>query len=432
MDERHDSVRPKPFSGWDKRVISMAILALLGAWISLNLTRYSLPGGQGGSAAFRMVCDMTGGGCDQVLRSSWAMLPRGIPTALVGLIYFSGLAAGYLLVGRPNRAGRAWFAPLFVLQIIGALFSLVLLGVMLLQLRSVCGGCALAHILNFILLGITWKLWPRGPRIAGETAWPPARLAVAVLLLIVAIAAFWERWITVHYLFAEASQFRNDTDLMRYLHIRNPQQAIPLRADDPMRGNAGAEHTIVVFSDFQCPACRNFAGFYQNEIRPLYGERLRVVYKHLPLEPECNSTYPRALHPQACEAAYAAEAARELGGSEGFWKMHDALFERQADVAQGRWSELAASVGLDGAAVAERVAQRAHLNRISEDVQRAIDLKVTGTPGIFIDGRPLEEWNRLELWKAILAGSQDAKGTETSLETHDNQGTDNGRRPLGS
>jgi protein-disulfide isomerase/uncharacterized membrane protein len=402
MDERQESIRSGAASGRDKRVIALVVLALVGAWISLNLTRYSLPGGQGGSAAFRTVCDMTGGGCDQVLKSSWAMLPRGIPTALVGLIYFSGLAAGYLLMGRPNRAGRAWFAPLFALQIAGALFSLFLLGVMLLQLRSFCGGCALAHLLNFILLGIAWKLWPRGPRMAGETAWPPARLAIAVLLLIVAIAAFWERWITVHYLFAEASHFRNDTDLMRYLHIRNPQQTIPLRADDPVRGNAGAEHSIVVFSDFQCPACRNFAAFYRNEIQPLYGDRLRVVYKHMPLETECNPTYPRDLHPQACEAAYAAEAARELGGPEAFWKMHDALFERQQDVAQGRWAEIAAGAGLDGAAVAERVAQRKHLDRIQEDVQRAIDLKAWGTPGIYIDGRYLSDWTRPELWKAIL------------------------------
>lgn len=402
MDEQRESIRPRPASGRDKRVIALVVLALIGAWISLNLTRYSLPGGQGGSAAFRTICEITGGGCDQVLKSSWAMLPRGIPTALVGLIYFSAIAFWYLLAGRPNRAGRAWFMPIFILQVLGALFSLFLLGVMLLQLRSFCGGCALAHVLNFILLGLAWKLWPRGPHTAGETAWPPARLALAILLLIVAMAAFWERWITVHYLFAEASQFRNDTDLMRYLHVRNPPQPIPLRPDDPVRGSAAAAHTIVVFSDFQCPACRGFAGFFKNEIQPLYGDRLRLVYKHLPLENECNPPFPKAVHPQACEAAYAAEAARELGGSEAFWKMHDVLFERQADVAAGRWAELAAGVGLDGAAVAERVAQKKHLDRIKEDVQQAIDVQVKGTPGIYIDGRFLQEWHRVELWKAIL------------------------------
>lgn len=402
MDERHDNVRPRPSSGWDKRVISMVILALLGAWISLTLTRFHLSGGQGGPAVFQTVCELTGGGCAQVLHSSWAMLPRGIPTALAGLVYFLGIALWYLVVGRPNRAGRTWFLPIFVLQLVGALFSLFLLGVMFLQLRSVCGWCALAHVLNLILFWLAWKLLPRGPLPAGEGAWPPARLAVAALLLILVTAAFWERWVTVHYLFNEVSKFSRDTDLMRYLHVRNPQQTIPLRPDDPARGDVGAEHTVVVFSDFQCPACRGFAGFYRNEIQPLYGDRIRLVYKHLPLETECNPPFPQALHPQACDAAYAAEAARELGGSEAFWKMHDALFERQEDVAQGRWAEIAAGVGLDGAAVAERVGQKKHLGRVKEDVQRAIDVKVTGTPGVYIDGRPLQEWHRLELWKAIL------------------------------
>jgi protein-disulfide isomerase/uncharacterized membrane protein len=405
MDGQRESIRPRPASGRDKRVIALVVLALIGAWISLNLTRYSMPGGQGGSAVFRTVCEMTGGGCDQVLKSPWSMLPRGIPTALVGLVYFSAIAFWYLLAGRPNRAGRAWFMPIFVLQVLGALFSLFLLGVMLLQLGSVCGWCAVTHVLNFILLGLAWKLWPRGPRMSdmsGEAAWPPARLGLALLLLIVAMGAFWERWLTVHYLFAEAAQFRNDTDLMRYLHVRNPPLPIPLRAGDPMRGNAAAPHTIVVFSDFQCPACLRFAGFYKTELQPLYGDRLRLVYKHLPLDSECNPQMPKAFHPNACEAAHAAEAARELGGTEAFWKMHDVLFERQADVAEGRWADLAASAGLDGAAVAERVAQKKHIDRISEDVQRAMDAKVKGTPGIFIDGRPLPEWNRIELWKAIL------------------------------
>jgi protein-disulfide isomerase len=227
-------------------------------------------------------------------------------------------------------------------------------------------------------------------------------VALALLLLVVFMASFWERWLTVHYLFAEAARFRNDTDLMRYLHVRNSPQEIPLRADDPVRGGGAATRTLVVFSDFQCPACRRFAAFYKREIQPVYGDRLRLVYKHLPLDSECNPPFPKALHPNACEAAYAAEAARELAGAEGFWKMHDALFERAADVDAGRWAEVATGAGLDGAAVAERVAQRKHLDRIQEDTRIAVDLKLRGTPSIFIDGRLLEDWTRPDLWKAIL------------------------------
>jgi protein-disulfide isomerase/uncharacterized membrane protein len=399
MSERQENIRPEPTSGWDKRVVVIVILSLLGAWISLSLTKYRLSGGQGESAVFRTVCEMTGNGCGQVLKSAWSMLPRQIPTAFLGLVYFSAITLWYLVVGRPDRAGRAWFLPIFALQLLSAVFSLFLLGVMLVQLREFCGWCVITHLLNFILLGLAWKLWPRR---LGESARPYARLGFAALLLVLVVTAFWERWIMTQYLSAEAAHFRSDTDLMRYLHVRNPPKAIPLRADDPILGNSAAPHTIVVFSDFQCPSCRNFSAFFKSQIQPLYGDRVRLAFKHLPLESECNPTLQRVVHPQACEAAYAAEAARELEGSEGFWKLHDALFEHQAQVAEGRWAELASSVGLDGAAIADRVKQRKHLNRISQDVEQAIDLKLPGTPAIFIDGRALEEWTNPELWKAIL------------------------------
>ncbi|HYE76523.1 MAG TPA: vitamin K epoxide reductase family protein, partial [bacterium] len=235
MDERQQSGRPLAASGRDARVIAMVVLALLGAWISFHLTRYHLAGsGHGGSGVFHTVCEMTGGGCDQILKSTWSTLPRQIPTAFAGLIYFSAVALWYLAVGRPNRAGRPWFAPIFALQVFGVLFSLFLIAVMF-EARALCGWCAFTHVLNFVLLGLAWTFW-RAPDAPGVPAWPPARLGLAALLLVVLMGAFWERWLLTRYLFAEVEHFHHDTDLMRYLHIRNPQQTIPIRADDPARG----------------------------------------------------------------------------------------------------------------------------------------------------------------------------------------------------
>jgi protein-disulfide isomerase/uncharacterized membrane protein len=399
MDERQMSARPGPGSG---RVVMMVVLALLGAWISLTLTHFHLSDGQSRPGLFRTVCEMTGGGCDHVLQSPWARLPRNIPVALAGLVYFSALALWYLVVGRPNRGGRAWYLPIFTLQLAGAVFSLFLIGVMLFQVHAVCGWCALVHVINLLLFWLAWTLWPRD-RADTLPAWPPARLGFAALLLIVLVAAYWNQWLLNNYLQAETASYHNDTDLMRYLHVRNPVQQIPLRADDPARGAAGAPHTVVVFSDFLCPACRGFAGFFKSEIQPLYGGQIRLVYKHLPLDTECNPKMPRTLHPGACSASYAAEAARELGGPEAFWKMHDALFEHQEDAKAGRWAELAKSAGLDGAAVADRVAKHSHADRVTEDAQLGMGMNLKGTPGVFIDGRILEEWNSLDLWKAILA-----------------------------
>jgi protein-disulfide isomerase/uncharacterized membrane protein len=398
-------------SRWDKRVAFAVILALLGSWISLTLTRFHMSGGQQGPGVFRTVCEMTGGGCDHVLQSPWAKLPRNIPVALAGLVYFSALALWYLVVGRPNRGGRAWYTPIFLLHLAGGLFSLFLIAVMLFQVHAVCGWCALVHVINLILLVLAWKLWPREPLGEDGPAWPPSRLGVAALLLMVLMAVYWNQWLLNSFLQAETASYRNDTDLMRYLYARNRQQALPLRPDDPVLGSAAAPHTVVVFSDFLCPACRNFAAFYKSEIQPVYGDRLRLVYKDLPLDTDCNPKLPRKLHPGACDASYAAEAARELGGSEAFWKMHDVLFEHQEDAKAGRWADLAQQAGLDGAAVAERVAKHAS-DRVAASIQLGMSLDLSGTPGIFIDGRHLEDWSSLDLWKAIL-GPPGASPTTT-------------------
>ena len=67
----------------------------------------------------------------------------------------------------------------------GALVSAYLLSVMLGGLRSVCWWCTLTHLINFVLLFLAWKLFR--PR-EGEEGWPPLRLALAGVLLMIAWA----------------------------------------------------------------------------------------------------------------------------------------------------------------------------------------------------------------------------------------------------
>jgi protein-disulfide isomerase/uncharacterized membrane protein len=414
MNERQESARPGQGSGRSGRgVVLLAVLALLGAGISLMLTRVHLSHGQGSSGLFRLGCSVSGGGCEQVLGSSWALLPGNVPVALAGLVYFSAIAVWYLVAGSANRAGRRWALPVLALQLLGGLVSLLLLAVMATQVRALCVWCLLVHILNLVLLWLAWRRWPRGSReaaVAGEPARPAPRLAAAALLLMAAAGALWMLGIgnsrleaRLRAAKAETERFHGDADLMRYLHLRSRPQAIPVRPDDAVLGSASAPHTVVVFSDFQCPACQSFAAFFQREVRPALGGRLRLVYKHFPLDTDCNPNVVMAVHANACEAAHAAEAARELGGAQGFWRMHDVLFERQEDVAEGRWAELATAAGLDGAAVAERVARRSHRDRIAEDVRLGMALKLDGTPSLYVDGRYLEDWTNIEVWRAILA-----------------------------
>ena len=80
----------------------------------------------------------------------------------------------------------------------------------------------------------------------------------------------------------------------------------------PPLGNADANVTLVEFSDFTCPFCRQLRPTLEAFVKARAG-RVKLFYKPFPIEG----------HPGALEAAQAGEWARDAGI---FWPMHDALF----------------------------------------------------------------------------------------------------------
>jgi protein-disulfide isomerase/uncharacterized membrane protein len=403
----------RPESGKKRWAFPLLVgLAALATLISLMLTSYHLSGGKSPGRLFSSVCGVAGGGCSEVLASPWATLPGGVPLAALGVAYYGALTLWYLIVGRANRRGRVWQGLVLAVQVLGAVVSLTLIAIMVRGLHAICAWCAISHAMNFALLVLAWLLWPR--REEGEEGGPARpgwRLGLAGLLLMVAWSALTLQRMAIDQLREiddetqrYARTFYDDLDLQRYLFFRAPAIQLPIRPDDPVRGNPAAPHTAVVFSDFQCPACREFAAF-EASLRAEAGDRLRIVYKHFPLDPACNPGLPRQVHPNACEASYAAEAVRELGGNGAFWRMHDLLFQSQDTFGEHPWAALSGQAGVNGAAVAERVARQAGRDRILEDAALGRTLGLRQTPTVYLDGRRLESWSRAELWKALLGES---------------------------
>jgi protein-disulfide isomerase len=147
---------------------------------------------------------------------------------------------------------------------------------------------------------------------------------------------------------------------------------VQIAEGDHVRGSPDADIVIIEYGDFQCPYCARahptLAGLQKQ-----YGERIALVYRHLPL----------SMHPYAEAAAEAAEAA----GSQGkFWEMHDSLFEHQAQMAPAQLPLLAQQLGLDAGRFNEDLAARRHRERIQAQAQEAQALGATGTPTFFING----------------------------------------------
>jgi protein-disulfide isomerase len=158
-------------------------------------------------------------------------------------------------------------------------------------------------------------------------------------------------------------------------------------------GNPEAPVTIVEYSDFECPYC---ARVNQTIIKILdeYDERVRVVYKHLPLQ----------FHDLAKPAAQYFEAIG-LQDTEKAKAFHDALFNNQQIFTQQGESYLrrtALELGVDLERLRDDLKSTQVAERIDADVAEAQGFGFQGTPGFLINGVPLSGARRYAEFQAII------------------------------
>ncbi len=144
----------------------------------------------------------------------------------------------------------------------------------------------------------------------------------------------------------------------------------------PSHGPADAPVTIVEFSDFECPYCQAMLGTIKN-IQEAYGEKVRLVYRQFPLN---------SIHPNAQRAAEASLCANDQGR---FWEMHDLMFEDQRGLSVEALTKKAESLELDGSTFEKCLTSNKYAERVKQDVMDGTVVGVTGTPAVFINGRPL-------------------------------------------
>lgn len=155
--------------------------------------------------------------------------------------------------------------------------------------------------------------------------------------------------------------------------------------DDPYKGDDDASVLIVEFSDYECPYCSKFV----METLPLIQEKyidkgdVKFVYRDFPIDG----------HAGAMPAAVAAECTREQLGDEGYFEMHDLIFEDQGvlsgDAAAGL-RNLALSLGLDEGDYDTCVASGKYEEEARADREAALSVGISGTPSFLINGRILK------------------------------------------
>jgi protein-disulfide isomerase len=150
-------------------------------------------------------------------------------------------------------------------------------------------------------------------------------------------------------------------------------EELRIAEDDHVRGGSDAAVTLIEYGDFQCPYCAR-AHAALGELRRQHGDRLRLVYRHLPLS---------ELHPDAQPLAEAAEAA----GAQGkFWEMHDALFEQQGMLDEDALPALASSLQIDAGRFRDEFEAGRYRDKVLAQAEQGRAAGASGTPSFFING----------------------------------------------
>jgi protein-disulfide isomerase len=153
-------------------------------------------------------------------------------------------------------------------------------------------------------------------------------------------------------------------DLVQYINI----------SGSPFKGPADAPVAVVVYTDFQAPACVKLAPALEQMLAK-YPQQVKLVYKNFPL---------KSKHGFAGRAAVAALAAERQGK---FWEFYDLLFANYQGLHQKKIEEFAANLGMDVEQFKNDMRDSRMAAKIKQDMAEGAVAGVRVPPAVFVNGR---------------------------------------------
>lgn len=379
-------------SGWMRIAGTLAVAIVLSAFLVAKHFGGGLPG-----------CGPKSG-CEALEATRWGTVPGlGWPVSFLGAAYFAAALVGWLVSRGEVPRGLIW-----VLRV-GAVASLTFVLVMV-ALRKLCPYCAGVHTANLLTLVLAeielrrrvrqrksgGAYMQRGQliRIGGVAT---GAFAIVSLSLGVANARFEQQQQAK----AEADRRASTEKILAQSEAPDEGRIVDMwgRTGFTGRYRLGPEASpirVVMLTDYQCPDCKRIEG----EIEGVLAVRkdISLSIKHFPMCAEaspgvpCNRYAKTSMHPNACWAARAAEAAGILKGDEGFWEMHRWLFGRAGTFTDAELKSALAQMGYSPESFMAVMSGAETLRRVQSDCEEGIALGLFFTPMIFVNGVEFKGW----------------------------------------
>ena len=174
--------------------------------------------------------------------------------------------------------------------------------------------------------------------------------------------------------------------------------------NDHIRGVRERPVSIVVYADFQCPACATEHDT-MTQIWPQLRDKAHLIFRHFPVTTAHQHTWTASLY---------AEAAGRQGR---FWEMHDYLFATQAlwanlseADAEAEFDTYALELNLDIDQLHADMELEEVIAKVRNDQRGGSASGVRGTPTVFINGRQLARPTRERIIEVVEEEYGEAAG----------------------
>jgi protein-disulfide isomerase/uncharacterized membrane protein len=319
-----------------------------------------------------------GNPCAEAAASRWGSIV-GWPTSYLGVAWF-----GALLVAWTQSLGRGISRGLIGAARIGVLVAAGLVTAMMNE-KMWCPYCLATHAAGFIF-------WVILEGVARRTKYRATSLAPLAAFAMISIGLGIAEWARSDRVMDQTESAVNDS-ITRLSAATGYASAGTGFTGRYRLGPEVALARLVIFSDYQCGPCRRV----EEEVSALLRSRpdVSLSVKHYPLCRDCNAGVQQDIHPQACRAARAAEAAGMIQGDAGFFSLHSWLFARAGVFSDAELTEELGRMGLDEAGVQAfftTMNGEETLRRIRADTEEGRTLELKVTPLVFINGIDFPGW----------------------------------------
>ncbi len=359
-------------------IATLAIFSAILAHSYLTQHHLELRYGHGGGDGICNISDRLN--CSHTSASSYSEL-FGVPIALFGaLVNFVFLcllfAYRYPLVSRSTQYTLTTSLKLLSLAIF--LVSLVMGGISLFALNALCPVCAFTYLASLISFLAVWRLIPGN---LGFSMFE-VKLIPSLALSVLAFGFFINHNLKKEFVDPEMLEL-NQLQFEDWKN-RNPQNLITESA--LKKGPEDSKMVIVEFADFLCGHCATAYPIIHNflETHP----DVRFEFQAFPLDGACNSAIPHS----SGVSCLLAQVSHCAGQQDKAWTTQDWIFKNQRDLLnkesiRSRLNDQALALELDSETLWSCIENTKTLETIRAQADVGVQLKITGTPTLFVNGK---------------------------------------------